>query len=81
MIGDHHVELRRSGGVVELFVSDATRRPVRPRAAYLSTVAGGRVGVAISGDRLMTPAPSDEFEIEIQLQNGTTLRWSGVPSE
>jgi len=35
MVGDHHIELRRAGGSVEAFVSDAARRPLRPR--------GGRV--------------------------------------
>ena len=34
MAGDHHVELRRAGGRVEAWVSDAWRRPVRPTAAW-----------------------------------------------
>ena len=35
MVGDHHIELRRRNGLVEAFVSDATRHPVQPRAGWV----------------------------------------------
>jgi len=35
MVGDHHVELLRRDGHVEAFVSDAWRRPVRPREGWV----------------------------------------------
>jgi hypothetical protein len=35
MIGEHHVEVVRRRGRVEVFVSDATRRSVRPRSGTL----------------------------------------------
>lgn len=35
MAGDHHVELVRRGGRLELYVSDAWRRPLRPRDAHV----------------------------------------------
>ena len=31
MVGDHHIELVRQRGSLEVFVSDARRRPLRPR--------------------------------------------------
>lgn len=32
MVGDHHIEVVRHRGRVEVFVSDATRRPLQPTA-------------------------------------------------
>ena len=35
MAGDHHIELVRRGGHVEVFVSDAQRRPIQPRSGHV----------------------------------------------
>jgi len=34
MVGDHHIEVVRRHGRIEVFVSDARRYPVRPSAAW-----------------------------------------------
>lgn len=35
MVGDHHIEVRRQRGTVEVFVSDARRRSLQPRQGWL----------------------------------------------
>jgi len=35
MVRDHHIELRRRNGLVEAFVSNATRGSVQPRAGWV----------------------------------------------
>lgn len=36
MLGNHHLEIVTKGDVLELFVSDAERRPVRPESATIA---------------------------------------------
>ena len=61
MLGDHHLELVRSAGQVELYVSDSERRPLVPRAASVAFDGGERRMLAWSGYRSVAHAP-ERFE-------------------
>jgi hypothetical protein len=75
MAGDHHVELRRADGRVEAWVSDAWRRPVRPREAWLVFDGGARVPLAWERDRLVAADESAAHLVEVvaSLSDGTQL--------
>src|SRR5512139_186450 len=36
MVGDHHIELVRHRGQIQVFVSDASRRPVQPAQGWIT---------------------------------------------
>jgi hypothetical protein len=74
MAGDHHVELRRSGDEVEAFVSDAWRRPLRPRQGWLVFDRARTAPLTWRGDRLVAPdLPAREIEAVVILDDGTRL--------
>jgi hypothetical protein len=57
MVGDFHVEVVESDRAIELYVSDAERRPLRPRSAD-ATYDGRREGdVRWDSYRLVAPRP------------------------
>lgn len=53
MVGNHHIELRRRNGLVEAFVSDATRRSVQPRAGWVVFDRGVRQPLQWNGHHLI----------------------------
>lgn len=75
MVGDHHIEVRRSGGRVEAYVSDARRHPVKPRRGWLSF--GGAELVPLSWERYRLVADDvprvDDIEVIVLLAGGTRL--------
>lgn len=75
MAGEHHVELVRRDGAVEIYVSDAWRRPLRPAGGSVAFDRGGAVELRWSGHRLVAPdAPAArQVDAAIRLEDGTSL--------
>ena len=75
MVGDHHIELRRQGGVVEAFVSDARRRAVRPRDAWAKFDGGHSTRLEWDRYRLVGAdvADAERVEADVILDDGTRL--------
>jgi hypothetical protein len=75
MTGEHHVELRRAGGRVEVFVTDAWRRPVWPRDAQVVFDGARPVPLQRVDDRLVAPdeATARTLEVVAVLADGTPL--------
>jgi hypothetical protein len=75
MVGDYHVELLRGGGRVEVFVSDARRRPLEPDRAWVTFGAGAPQVLAWDGHRFVGPDAPDARELEVVavLSDGTRL--------
>ena len=77
MVGDHHVELRRWRGRVEVFVSDAVRAPVRGTGGWLVLGGADRTRLVDEGDRLVAAGvpPDAALAVELVLTDGDTLSW------
>jgi hypothetical protein len=75
MVGDHHLELVRRSGRVEVFVSDARRRPLRPAEGWLFLGAGDRVPLHWEDHRLTAAADPDArgAQAVVVLMDGTRL--------
>jgi hypothetical protein len=75
MAGEHHIELVRRRGTVEVFVSDARRRSVDVAAGWAVFDRGERIALRALGDRLVGPDRSDAREIEavVVLTGGSRL--------
>lgn len=75
MVGDHHIELVRRRGRVEVFVSDAWRRALHPRRGSVAFDRGDAVDLVWDGDRLVAPdrASAGQAEIAVVLDDGTRL--------
>jgi len=76
MTGDFHIEVRRHRGAVEAFVSDAWRRPVRPREGWLVFDRAAAVTpLKWEEHRLIGPDVADAHEIQavVVLADGTRL--------
>jgi hypothetical protein len=70
MSGDHHVEIVRERGRVEVFVSDAHRRPldvVKGRATFDGTTV---VSLAREEDRLVGYDVGSAHEVQVQAELG-----------
>jgi hypothetical protein len=77
MVGDHHVEVRRRNGLVEAFVSDATRRPVQPRAGWVVFDRTRREPLRWNGHHLIGPDRREARDTEvIVLVDGNRLALS-----
>jgi hypothetical protein len=79
MTGDHHLEIVRRAGRVEIFASDARRRPLHPRAGTVVFDAARRAPLRWRDRRLVAdddPA-ARELEAFVVLPDGTRLaaRW------
>ena len=75
MVGDHHVEIVRRDGRVEVYVSDAYRRPVEATRGKLvfqgdKIVELGRAEGRLVGEDV---ASAREVEVEATLVDGTRL--------
>jgi hypothetical protein len=55
MVGDHHVEVVRRGGRVEVFVSDAKRRPIVPASGRVVFDRETEASLAWENFRLTAP--------------------------
>jgi len=75
MTGDHHVELVRRRGRVEAFVSDARRRPLRPRAGWVVFDGSLRAQLRWEDRRLIADDVPEAREVEavVVLRDGTRL--------
>jgi len=75
MAGDHHIELVRQRGTVELFVSDARRRSVHVAEGWAVFNRGERIALRGLGDRLVGADRADAREVEaiVVLADGTRL--------
>jgi len=58
MLGNHHLEVVERTGILELYVSDAQRRPLRPLSATIVFDGGSEQVLEWSGYRLVAPKPS-----------------------
>lgn len=75
MVGDHHLEVVRRGGRVEVFVSDAWRRPLSARTGHLRFDRAATRTLSRHGEQLIGPDIPDSREIEasVTLPDGTEL--------
>ncbi len=75
MTGDHHVELVRRHGRAEIFVSDARRRPLRPRAGWVVFDGGIRARLRWEDHRLVAADDPEAREVEarVVLRDGTRV--------
>jgi hypothetical protein len=75
MSGDHHIEVRRRGGLVEAFVSDARRQPVRSAEGWVTFDRGESAELSWQGGRLSAAdrAAARRIEAVILLDDGTRL--------
>ena len=81
MIGDYHLELVTRGETgssalrVEIYLSDASRRPLRPRAGALATRAGDEIALAWTRQRLVAELPKGARPARYRLTapDGSTL--------
>ena len=78
MVGDHHIELRRRGGQVEAFVSDAWRRPIEPQRARVVFDGTDTEPLAWKGHRLIgrDRTSASIIEVVVMLDDGTRLATS-----
>ena len=65
MAGEHHVELVRSARGVEVYVSDAWRRPVRAASASLAVDGGAPIELRADGERLVADTRLDRGEATV----------------
>ena len=75
MAGDHHLELVRNGGRLEVHLSDAWRRPLRPRDAHVVVDGATRVPLRWDGHRSVGAAAGLVRTIEavVTLEGGGRL--------
>jgi hypothetical protein len=77
MVGEHHVELVRDGRRLEVHVSDAWRRPVRPLALHAVVDGGPSLPLEWQGHRFVGAYAGRAHEIETIVtlpESGETLR-------
>lgn len=58
MLGNHHLEVVERAGILELYVSDAQRRPLRPLSATIVFDEGREQTLEWSGYRLVVSKPA-----------------------
>lgn len=77
MIGDHHLELVRREGRVELHASDGRRQPVRITRGWVEPAGGARIALDPARDRATAPIPRGDgaLAVEVELADGTRLAW------
>jgi hypothetical protein len=75
MVGDHHVELVRRDGRVEVYVSDAYRRPVEAVSGRLVFAGDKTLAMERAEGKLVCEdvASARELEVEATLGDGTKL--------
>ena len=75
MLGDYHVEIVQRGQRVELFVSDAVRRPLQPEAGSVAFEGGARRAMQWRNPRLVAAVPPGERvdRVTVTLEAGRVL--------
>jgi hypothetical protein len=75
MVGDHHIELGRRQGHIEVYVSDAWRRPVRPKQGWILFDRGEKRSLRWDEHRLvgMDSVAARVAETVVILADGTQL--------
>jgi hypothetical protein len=75
MLGNHHLEIVEKDTVLELFVSDAERRPLRPESATIAFDRDPARSFAWSSYRMTVdrPAAYDWADYRIELASGPPL--------
>ena len=76
MVGDHHLEVVRRDGHIEVFVSDARRLPLHPHTGWVKpTATRSKQLLRWENQRLFgaLPAGSGEIEVTVVLDDGTWL--------
>jgi hypothetical protein len=78
MVGDHHIELCRRRGNVEVFVSDAWRRPVRPDRGSVVFDNGRAERLSWHNHRQVAIdyADATDIKVEVVLADGSALMTS-----
>lgn len=78
MVGDHHIELVRGERDTEVYVSDASRRPVRPASASVVVDGGSPIDLRPEGDAVVadTPLQGREATVTAVLSDGRRLEIS-----
>ena len=76
MSGDRHVEIVRRADRIEVFVSDAQRRPLAIAGGRLTFDGAAAVPLVIAGDRLVgdDTGSSRDVEVHAELTDGTSVR-------
>lgn len=67
MVGDHHIELVRRRGEVQVFVSDAWRRPVQPSSGSVTFDGGAPQPLAWRNHRLVGADQSTARTIAVEV--------------
>jgi len=81
MVGDYHLELVVGRDQIELYLSDAYRRPLRPEGASLDFDDGEQVELAWRRGRLVGRRPAGlgpEAQCTVRLVDTTVLSMSFV---
>lgn len=80
MVGDHHIELVRRRGEVQVFVSDAWRRPVQPARGSVTFDSGVPQPLTWRNHRLVGADQDNAITIgvEVAIGNGTQVVTSFV---
>ena len=75
MVGEHHIEVVRHRGRVEVFVSDAMRRPVRPRAGHIVFDGEQETPLTWANHRLsgVDHPAAREIDAHVTLSDGTEI--------
>ncbi len=74
MVGDHHVEVRRRGGRIDVFVSDALRAPLRAERLAVSFDGADPVVLPWVGHRFSGPdQPARDVEVRVTVAGGAEL--------
>jgi len=78
MVGEDHLEIVRTGGLVECHPSDAHRVAREPVGGWVECGGGGRVPAVVEGNRLVAPdrCRTKEVTCHVLLGDGLTLRMS-----
>jgi len=83
MLGNHHLEIVERAGTLELYVSDAERRPLRPENASIAFDANPAVPMVWSSYRMTAPHPAryEWADYRIALPDGAAPLTIKLPSE
>lgn len=76
MLGNHHLEVVEKDDLLELYVSDSGRRPIRPAAVAIAFDDGPEQEMGWSSYRMVVDRPRDYVwaEYRIELADGQPLR-------
>ena len=77
MVGDHHVELVRGCAGIQVFVSDAVRRPLRPLSGSARFDGGARVPLRWENHRMLADGAAQEASVELELALDGGVRLAG----